>query len=241
MKKWTIYTTTLLGICCQLSYAQRTKKFKLELPEQKAAHSLYQHFSFIDSRADTTNMGFVQTGMLNARAQVVAEPALQEQLTTVFHALTDSADSNRELVFQLRNLRFSELTSAFSERGDCAFRAALLSRQNDQYFPIASIDTVISFKSIEVTKGLYKRAGQVLTDFISGHLAKTPDTILYSLADVMNVDSTEKRSLKVYGAATYEEGIYRTYSAFADQVPDGQGTINKRKERSDCIGQHQNC
>ncbi len=161
-------------------------------------------------------MGFVQTGMFNEKTAVVAEPSLSTQLSDALVALTDHNAVKKELLFQLRELHFSELTKTTSERGTFSFRASLYAVENNNYSYIASIDTTYTLKSgIDVTNPLLKKAGSVIIDFVSTNLSVKPsDSLLYSMSDIVKIDSLEKRNLKLYSISEFVPGLYVNYQSF---------------------------
>src|SRR5689334_3925025 len=115
-----------LCIFCTATFAQRaTEDYTITLPEQKISNSLYRNISYLDSRYDTSNMGIVQLGAFNRKARVIPKVPFSMQLTTVLQAMTDSSAKDGELLFQLRQFNFAEITGAMSERGYCYLRADL--------------------------------------------------------------------------------------------------------------------
>ncbi len=213
----------LIGISVNSFSQGQTQDFKIAMPEQKVENSLYNKISYLDSRYDITNMGIIQLGAFNRKVKVVPEVAFEEQLYHILKALTDEKAKEGELLFQLRQFNFAEITGAMSEKGYCYLRANLYERANDSYKKIDAIDTVILVKSLDVTKKMMKKGSELITDFIASNLTKTGnDTISYSLADVQNIDNMEKRSLKLYTTATFSNGLYTTYESFRDQLPDKQ-------------------
>src|SRR4030095_15995724 len=117
MNRRTVISALLL-ICVTHTYAQRTTEdFNITLPEQKVSNSLYKTISFLDSRTDTTNMGAVQLGAFNRQARVVPKVHISNQLVNVLNALNDSTAKDGELLFQLRQLSFAEITGALNEKG----------------------------------------------------------------------------------------------------------------------------
>ncbi|MEO6721526.1 MAG: hypothetical protein ABIN67_14250 [Ferruginibacter sp.] len=204
----------------------RNEDFEITLPEQRIEHSLYNKISYLDSRIDTTNMGIVQLGAFNRKAKVVPKVPFSEQMRKVLGALTDSTAGNGNLLLQLRQFNFAEITGAVSEKGYCYLRAQLYANSNNGYQTVGFIDTVISVKSFDVTKGLFRNASNVLSAFISSNLLKTvSDSTVFSLHDIANMDSVEKRFVKLYNVSTYVDGVYTDWRSFANQSPDKQGTV----------------
>ena len=208
----------------------RTEPFRIALPEQKVAGSLYRSIGYVDAREDTVNMGFVQLGAFNTKARVIAKTPLASQLAAIMEALTGPASGNGELFFQLRRCSFAEVTSSFSERGFFFLRASLYARSNDRFSLVGRIDTVVTVKSMDVTQALLRNAGATFSHFISSNLQKTAsDSVFYSYRELEMPDSIEKTKLKIYTTTNYAEGLYRSYQSFFNQAPDQQMTVREKK------------
>lgn len=220
-------------ITCLVSYlsvnAQRNKEdFSIAMPEQKVANSLYNHCRFIDGRRDTADMGIVQLGAFNRKARVQPEKPIGQQVQTVFEQLLDSSAKEGEFVFLLRSLSFAEVTKATSEKGYVYLRANAFAKTAEGYKPLGRVDTVVLVKSLDVTRAMFRQGSKAITEFMGQHLVKAPDTgLVYNLAEVMALDSMEKRLLPVYNTATYTEGVYKSFAAFLQQQPEITNAVIK--------------
>ncbi|MEO6219894.1 MAG: hypothetical protein ABIO81_05665 [Ginsengibacter sp.] len=225
------YIFTLL-ICVELSAQNRTEDFEITLPEQKVQGSLYKTINFLDSRYDTTYMGIVQLGAFNKKAKVVSGIPFSSQLKTVINSIIDADAGNGELLFQLRQFNFAEITGAMSEKGYCYLKAELYSKSGSQYQNIASIDTVILVKSMDVTRALFRNGSKTITKFIGDNLLKeAPGLNYYSFNNIVNIDSIEKRNIILYNTAKYSEGLYDTYASFKKQAPDAEVKVEMKGEK----------
>ena len=210
----------------------RTEDFIISLPEQKVQGSLYKTISFIDSRYDTSSMGIVQLGAFNRKAKVVPKIHLSAQLISVLNSLTDSSAQNGELLFQLRQFNFAEITGAFSEKGYCYMRAALYSKAGSYFKKVNYIDTVIIIKAMDVTRALFRNGSKVITNFISSSLQNNADSmVLYSYADLINIDSIEKRKIPAYNTTAFTDGLYISFQSFMNQTPDKKAFAEMKKEK----------
>jgi hypothetical protein len=182
-------------------------------------------------------MGIVQLGAFNNKAKVISKVPLSVQLKNVMQSLTDSTAKNGELLLQLRQFTFAEITSAMSEKGYCYLRAELYSKNDDQYHKLAAIDTVVLINSMDVTKPLFKSGSKMITDFISNNLLKeTNDTKGYSFNNIVKIDSIEKRGILVYNTDKYADGLYYDYKSFSCQKPDKQINVETKKDgRISCV------
>ena len=209
-------------ICTLPVISQRLKEdFSLVLPEQKVANSLYNSFRFIDGRKDTTDMGIVQLGAFNRKAWVQPDRPIGLQLQDVFNQLIDPSAKEGEFVFMLRSLSFAEVTKAMSEKGYVYLRANAFAKTGEGYKLLGRVDTVVLVKAMDVTRAMFRRGSKAIIEFMSQHIVQAADSgWLYSLADVMSLDSMEKRRLPVYNTATYTEGVYKSFTAFLQQTPE---------------------
>ncbi|MEO6497753.1 MAG: hypothetical protein ABIN95_02015, partial [Mucilaginibacter sp.] len=186
-----ITLSLLLLLSCTGIYAQHTEKFELDLPVEKIKNSLYNTISFLDSRSDTTTVGIIQTGAFNRRTIVVPARPFRQQLTAVLNAFTDSTAAQGELLFNLRQFSFAEITGAVSEKGYCYLRAELYAKNAAQYQKLGMVDTVLLIRGIDVTNGLLRRGSNLVTGLIARNLATRPNSAsdYYSFNDVVHIDS----------------------------------------------------
>ncbi|MES2809590.1 MAG: hypothetical protein V4619_13250 [Bacteroidota bacterium] len=209
--------------------AQSTKKLLLELPQQKVANSLYNKLSLIDARPDTEGMGIVQTGMGNKPAKVIAKKPLAAQLDNIMAGLTDQTSQSGELLLQLRQLNFAEITSTFKDRGFFNLQAQLFAKNTNGYQKIDVIDTLIIITAGDVTRSLLKKGSETLISFIAKNLVKSANGSLVAHRDIAKVDSIEKSKIKLYTTDKYTDGLYYSYKSFADQTPDAKFMLDGKK------------
>jgi hypothetical protein len=177
-------------------------------------------------------MGIVQLGVFNTKAKVISSIPLSTQFTNILNALIDNSAKKGELLLQLRQFNFAEITGAMSEKGYCYLKAELYSKEDDFYKKISSIDTVILVKSMDVTKPLFRNGSKIITDFISNNLIKNAtDLNYYTMNNIVNIDSIEKKKLNVYCTSTYSDGLYFTFNSFTKQKPDKQITVEMKGEK----------
>ena len=200
-RKFALLFTAIIVFVKISAFAQNhNRKFEIGLPETKISGSYYNRIIFLDSRKDTTQIGIVQTGAFNRKANVIAKTPLALQFNALMNALIDSTAKEGELVLQLRQLSFAEITGAVSEKGYFHFRTNLYVKSGESYRPLNNIDTVIILKSSwDVTNGLFRNSSILINNFISNSLLQAPSpagSLLF--ADIVNIDSTEKTTIKIY-------------------------------------------
>lgn len=230
MKK-TIISFLLVCLSLLKIQAQKTEKFEITLPDTVVSNSLYNKIDYLDSRDDTTSFGFVQLGAFNRKANIVAKKNIKSNLAEVLNKMIDSSAKDGEVLFQLRSLRIHELTGSFSEHGFCRFYAALYAHAGNSYYKVSDIDTLIIVKAADVTKKILRTTNEILNNFIAAGITKSPvNNQSYSYADIVSIDSTEKRSLLIYNAEKYNEGVYKSYNSFSKNQPDIIDFTTKEKK-----------
>jgi hypothetical protein len=231
MKK-SLVTVLVVFIYLFDSFGQDFKEYKIEPSITRISGSLYNSIKLVDSRVDTSNMGIVQKGLMNANVMVNTKIPLSKQLCDYMTSVIDSSAKDAGLLLQLRNILFCETTNMSSETGYCYLKANLYAGKDDQTYSIlSSIDTVILVKSLDVTKALLKSGSNLLTDLINNNLKNYPDNVYsYSYHDILKTDSIEKRQLKLYNTNDFENGLYYSYNSFKDQKPDNQIIVETKKD-----------
>lgn len=222
MKKLFHFFTAIIFTSSSLIAQNHNREFEVSLPETKISGSFYNRLIFFDARTDTTQMGIVQTGAFNRKTNVIAKTPLRLQLNILMNALVDNTAKDGELLLQLRQISFAEITGAVSEKGYFYFRANLYAKSGQNYRPLADIDTAIILKSSwDVTRGLFKNGSKLISSFISNSLLQMPSAagnMLFS--DILNIDSSEKATVKIYTDTILQNGIYFTWNSFKNQRPD---------------------
>ncbi|HTE10577.1 MAG TPA: hypothetical protein VK645_06395, partial [Chitinophagaceae bacterium] len=236
MKKLLLANALLLLICPATFSQHRTEDFNINLPEQKIAGSFYKTIRYLDARYDTTNMGIVQLGAFNKKAKVVPKIPFANQLTGVMNSLTDSTAKDGELLFQLRQFSFAEVTSAMSEKGYCYLRATLFFKTGERYKKLHTIDTVILIKSMDVTGSLFRNGSRTIVDFIANNLLQNPaEEDYFSFSDIVHIDSIEKLKMPVYNTEAYADGLYASFASFTNQTPDKQITAELKNDKLSAV------
>jgi hypothetical protein len=210
----------------------REEPFNIPAPDQRISASLYNKISFIEARADTLNMGFVQLGFFNTKADIIFKRRFPEQLSSLMQGLCDSTAHDETIYFQLRKFFIAEQTKSLSESGTFRFRAALYRKRNDRFIKISEADTILLVKAADVTKSLLQHAGTEIVDFIQQNLrnpGKAPES--YSIAELENPDSVEKTRILLYTTTQYTDGLYLSYNSFSAQIPDKSIVVEEKANK----------
>ncbi|WP_310379262.1 hypothetical protein [Flavobacterium sp.] len=213
------------------SFSQKLEEdFNLSVPEKKVK-SLYSKLIVIDARKDTTNMGIIQKGAFNRKAFLKPKIALKTQIETVFNKMIEDNSGNNELVLNVRDFKFAEVTGAFEENGYCYFRADLFLKKDNFCQKIDSIDTVIKVGAMDVTQKNIRTGSEKLIDFLSKNLNSIKSGPTYSFEDIKNLEFLEKRKIPIYNTKEYVTGIYTFFDSFKNQKnPITDYTITRNKK-----------
>ncbi len=199
----------------------QTKSFELIMPDVIVSNNLYDKLEYLDNREFKENFGYVQTSMLNNQKWMVEDILLSQQLDDIMDKCIDRKSTGRTMLFQLRNLYFSEITKAASEVGHCHIRISLFEKGAGEYYHINTLDTLVEVKAMDVTGKLIKSASASITTFLLDNLSQNPiEEQPYLLTDVRNIDYYEKDNLKLYSTDIYNDGIYFNFDSFVAQRPD---------------------
>lgn len=219
MKRSTLLLLLIVTPLLKIYSQNLTEDFNLAMPETKVK-SVYSKLTVIDARIDTTNMGIIQKGAFNRKAFLKTPIPLKKQIQEVFKNMIETnAESTNEMVLNIRDYKFAEVTEAFSETGYCYFRADLFVKKDSTYQKIDSVDAVYEVNAMDVTKKNIKNGSAKLIDFLSSNAKFVKRGPNYSYNDILNIVTLEKRKIPVYNTTVYKNGIYQTYDNFKAMMP----------------------
>ncbi|RYY88168.1 MAG: hypothetical protein EOO15_09805 [Chitinophagaceae bacterium] len=199
--------------------AQRIEYFTIGSSDKIApvAGTRYGKIELMDARFDTSCYGTV-SALRKKRSLVQANPSLGLQLQSLVDRLGGKGEHT--LLLQLRDFRFAELTSNFREEGHCYLRANLFEKNGDNYALLAVLDSTIFVIKNDATSTLFRKASEVISGFLAGIINKAPSDSVLSYAQLLAIDSIEKRKLPLYTTDSLRTGIYYSYASLKQQKPD---------------------
>ncbi len=222
-----LVVTPVTSVCSQ----NLTEDFNLLMPEAKVK-SVYSKLTVVDARIDTTNMGIIQKGAFNRKAFLKTIIPLKKQIQDVFKNMIETESGNtNELVLNVRDFKFAEVTDAFSETGYCYLRADLFSKKDTIYQKIDSVDAVYEVNAMDVTKKNIRNGSNKLIAFLASNIKSVKSGFNFSYDDILNIVALEKRKLPIYNTSVYKDGIYPKYDNFKMMMPSSSGfeiTRNKK-------------
>lgn len=195
--------------------------FEIQI-QNRGLKSNFNKIIVLDSRLDTTNVGVIQKGAFNRKAFLKAKVPLNNQIENVFKALIQSDAKEGELVLNLRDYKFTEITEAFSETGYCYLRADLFVKKESGYEKIDFIDRVFEVNAMDVTKKNIRNGSEKLIQFIEGNLMSFKIGEAYTFDEIKNISNIEKRKTPVYNTNIYVDGIYKDFESFKNQIPSSR-------------------
>lgn len=200
-----------------------TVKFSLLAPSQKVLGSLYSGIEVLDIRYDTGSLGIIQQGFSKKIFTVLPDTSFTVQAQKILDQVAENA-ANGKLLLLLRFFKFIELMDRSKQTGYCYIRADMYAEKGNRYFRLSGIDTAISIQRSsysELNPLLFRESSNAVTGFISKNCLLAPlNEISYTFEELLKIDSIEKRTIPVYNATVYTDGIYLSYQSFRDQLPD---------------------
>lgn len=210
-----------LSLSAILFAQKRTEDFTIIPPSQKSEKSYYKTITIIDARIDTTTVGIVQQGALNAKARVVPTSPLSDQFQNVLNSINGENAENGNLVLYLKQLYFAEVSKAFTEFGHCYFQGFLFAKNDDgTYSLLEKTDTVTEHKSADVTKEILRKGSEMLGEFIAKNASRKPNTTeRYTWEQLKNFDDAYKQSISLFNSSELKDGLYKDYTSLKNQQP----------------------
>ena len=201
-------------------YSQKLQEEFYLLPSETKFSSIYNKLKVLDLRRDTTNLGTIQKGLFNRKAVLKSNSSLKNQIESLFSTLINENAGKNELLLSLRDFKFGETTSSFSEIGFCSLNADLYSKQGNDYYKIATIFDVFEVSSIDVTTKNILNGSDRLVLFLIDNLKNDKFGDVFSFSDIMNMENIEKSKIPIYNVANFKDGIYTSYESFKMQLPN---------------------
>lgn len=217
---------TIISLSSTLIAQKRTEDFTISLPAQKANKSYYKTITVIDNRIDTTSIGIVQQGALNAKARVIPTSPLSNQFQSVLNSINGENAENGSLVLYLKQLYFAEVSKAFTEFGYCYFQGFLFAKnENGTYSLLEKTDTVVDHKDSDVTKDILRKGSEMLGQFIAKNASRKPETTeQYTFEQIKKFDDIDKQSISLFNSSQLKDGVYKDYASLKNQQPQQEIT-----------------
>lgn len=208
---------------------KRTEDFTISLPAQKVDKSYYKSIKIIDARIDTTSIGIVQQGALNAKARVIPTSPLSSQFQSVLNSVNGENTENGDLVLYIKQLYFAEVSKAFTEFGYCYFQGFLFAKnENGTYSLLEKTDTVVDHKDSDVTKDILRKGSEMLGQFITKNVSRKPETTeQYTFDQIKKFDDIDKQSISLFNSSQLKDGVYKDYASLKNQQPQQEITNAK--------------
>ncbi|MCJ7935539.1 MAG: hypothetical protein MUW56_18425 [Chryseobacterium sp.] len=231
----------LLFLTITSVFAQSKKYLSEELslpdPEQRISGSHYNNIKLQDVRNDPEDFGIVKKGLSDRKAKIKFSPSLEKQLSDMFHkGIEASSAKDQEMLIQLRDMNYLEVTIDMVQYGYFNFRALIFGGKENQYQLVKKIDTTMVLFKMDVTKELEKQSLDYLRKTVFEAASANPaENRMYTLEDIDQYDKIAKSQLPLYTHSKLVDGVYRNYTSFSKQIPDrpideiqvNQGMITK--------------
>jgi hypothetical protein len=232
MKKLYLLILLNLNLFLSLTAQVRAEDFEIKLSKKKHSNALYNKISYFDIRPDVSNFGAVKVGRNNEVALVKPKYPMSSQIENMFTSMVDSTAKNGRLILQLIQLELLESANE-TEIGYSFFKADMYTVIDNKCLKINSIDTSLKFDfGADVTSMLIASTANMINYFVSQSLYKAPqDSNYLSLYLITKHDSIEKSKIPLYTIKELKDGVYYTYNAFKNQMPDNKCFIKMNKDK----------
>ncbi|MDM1553443.1 MULTISPECIES: hypothetical protein [Chryseobacterium] len=217
----------LLLLLIITSIFAQSKKFIIEElnlphPAQTISNSNYNTIKLQDIRKDPEDYGIVMKGVSDRKAKVKFNPSFEDQLSRMFDkGIEKSSANDQELLIQLRNLNYREVTIDMVQYGYFNFRALIFGGKENQYQLLKKVDTTMVLFKMDVTKKLEEQSLDYLRKTVFETVSAAPvDNRIYTQEDINNFDKIAKSQLPLYTQPKLKDGVYMNYKSFSAQIPD---------------------
>jgi len=233
MKRFLKHSLFLVLVCFGQKTVLGQKTVILDL-QPKHVHinsSSFSNVEVIDSRLDTANLGFIQTGAIDREKCLNTSRPLKDELALVVNKMISSASKqDGTLLINLRQLATFEHTDASGEFGVLRLSAVFYLKQATEYRKVATVNTRIIVKSLwDVTNKLLDTIPEVFGAFVkqvaSFDSAHCDSMSRFTAKDYTDLDGNEKKMIPVYQVEMPQKGLYDTYEAFKNNHPSRQVII----------------
>ena len=201
-------------------FSQGSEDFNITIPNYKIAFSQYHFLNVVDSRDDTSNVGFIYNKLKRKTTLLQPQTPISGRLAYIVENFADSSLKG-ELLLQIRKLRFVQRNVDKADNGYFFFRANLFKKENDQYEKLAHIDTLLIVPNSDNSKKLEIEGSLVIANFITKNMPLLPiqkEKISYQ--QIIKMDSIEKSKTNAYSFEKYTDGVYATFESFKKQEPE---------------------
>ncbi len=200
--------------------------FNIADNKSKENNRLYKHIEVFDARIDTNSLGHL---FLEARLsdnerlfEIKNKISFDKQIKELFNNAVNEAAISDTVVLQIRNVFFNELGVNFNWASYFHLRFNTYRKNNNIYYPIATVDTTINFNLVfrYNKRRLIRKAQKVFKQKILNNITHFSNTnIVYNRYEISKIDSIEKSTMPLYTMPTLDDGIYLNYESFKNQQP----------------------
>jgi len=217
-----LFFCVLLTFTCAQNKKYLIEELSLPDPVNSISYSGYNRIRLQDLRTDPDDFGIVKKGLSDRKAKVKFSPSLEDQLSQMFDkGISKSTAKDQELLFQLRDMNYLEVTIDIVQYGYFKYRGVLFGGKENQYQLLKKIDTTLVVFELDVTKQLKEQSLDYIRKTIFDAASSKPvDNRIYTIEDISNFDKIAKSQMPLYVNSKLTDGIYRNYSSFTQQIPD---------------------
>jgi hypothetical protein len=233
-KRLFLFITVCCG--CIAAKAQKTENISLQSKHVTIHSSVFSNVEVVDSRLDTTNLGFIEKGGLNRMVFLKTSQPLKDELASAVNNLINGANKqDGTLLIHVRQFRLSQFFGKGGENGVFILSAVFYLKNAAVYRKLLTVNTNVVVKSAwDVTAKLLDTVPEVLGAYVQQaagfDVAKTDSTTQRTARNWEDLDEQEKNTIPVYNVDMPQPGLYATFEEFKNNRPSRQVMIVQEDE-----------
>lgn len=189
-------------------------------PKCKYPHSRYAHLVLIDNRQSNQYLGFIQSGLLNAKKTLFYDGDFKKDLTNLFVNGDKEGDT---LILIIDKIYLSEKTRFADELGFIQYKMRMYASSNDGVFrSIFDKSETKELKAFDISKTLKKGFSDLFCEMttIASQSPNFIDYNKYTFAEINNLDNIAKSKIPIYNDESFKKGIYVDFEQFRLNLPN---------------------
>lgn len=225
--------------CWHAVKAQQRETITLQPKQVKISSSIFSKVEVLDTRLDTSSLGFVQKGLLNRMVFLTTPQPIKKELEAMVTHLIDGVPrQDATLLINLRQFYLSEFSGKGGENGVFRLSAVFYVKRDTVYRKVLTVNTNVVIKTwVDITQKLLDTVPEVLGAFVqqaaSFDPAKSDSTTQLTARYFDDLDELEKNTIPVYNVDVPQKGLYTTYEEFKNNRPSRQVMFVEQGDESD--------
>jgi hypothetical protein len=238
MKHFVTLVFLFITVCTgwNTAKAQQREIITLQPKQVKISSSIFSNVEVLDTRLDTSSLGYVHKGLLNRMVFLTTSQPIKKELETMVTHLVDGVPKqDATLLINLRQFYLSEFSGKGGENGVFRFSAVFYVKRDSVYRKVLTVNSNVVVKSfVDITQKLLDTVPEILGAFVlqaaSFDAVKTDSTSQLTARHFDALDELEKEKIPVYNVDMLQKGLYASFEDFKNNRPSRQVIIVQEDE-----------